>query len=366
MKNKYNIINNCIVFVCVITLFVLVASVGRSYSDNIWRLIGFLVLGTLIALFFSTLFHELGHVLLGKLNGFVFSSLGVLFFKLYKDGKKIKFSFSSLKSEAGYSEMIPKTENNIEKRYKRMIAGGIIFSIVPIVIGIASLLLKAYLSDVVFCIFAMFLPIGVYSFLDNALPMVNDGLKNDGAMLLSCAKKNDSFKVIINSLKIQALLYEGKTYSEIDESYYFDLPQLPEDDYNFFVILYLRYFFYLDKGDFKNAKKTIERLISLEEYFSKDLFVPVKLCALYGFCTYDLNAEQADELVYELENYLNNVNDAMNVIVKIAYLLNVCKERESIDKFYNKALREIKKSQVIGVAKFEKKLLSNLVNVAEL
>ena len=43
--------------------------------------------------------------------------------------------------------------------------------------------------------------------------------------------------------------------SEIDESYYFDLPQLCEEHPYFIQLLTLRYSYYLDKGDYENAKK---------------------------------------------------------------------------------------------------------------
>ena len=63
-----------------------------------------------------------------------------------------------------------------------------------------------------------------------------------------------------------------------------------------------------------------------------------------------------------LEKYLNNVNTATNVRAKLAYILNVQGEKELVDMFYDKGVREANKCQIKGLGLYEKKLLDNLIN----
>lgn len=211
-----------------------------------------------------------------------------------------------------------------------------------------------------YCFLSTLLPVGAYFLFGNALPSSENGVRNDGAVLYGLSKNDDETKVVINLMAIQSELYKGKTFAEIDEKLYFDLPQLPEDNPNFIVLLSYRYNFYLDSGDFDNATKTTLRLLSLEEYMPKYFAQIVKIDALYNACTFDFNADKADELMYEVEKYLNKTNDATCVRVKLAYILNINGEKEFAEDFYKKGLREANKSKLKGLKVFESKLLEQL------
>lgn len=364
MSKKINVINNVITYVVTFGMFIVVTALGEKYYDNFWALMFLLLGGALLAWIITTFFHELGHVIAGKKNRFAFVSMSVFFLKWTKVKSKIKFSFASMGYQAGYTEMVPQDSQDIEKRYVNLTAGGALFTIIPVVLGIIPLFFSN-LPMWAFCLWAMLLPVGVYSILDNILPMINEGVKNDGAVILSIKKKDDSSKVMINLLKIQAESFQGKTPSEIDKSLYFDLPQLPEDDYNFFFLLNARYNYYLDLGDYDNAKKTTDRLFSLEEYFPKELMDVVKADALYNACTFDFNESRADDLTYEIEKYLNSNNSLTNVRVKLAYILFVKGETEFFEGFYKKGLKEASRCQIKGLAQFETKLLDEMKSKIE-
>ena len=190
--------------------------------------------------------------------------------------------------------------------------------------------------------------------------MTSDGVNNDGAVIYKIKKMDDSSKVAMNLLKIQAEMYQGKTPAEIDESLYFDLPQLREDDLNYFFLLNARYNYYLDKEDFEKVKEATDRLMALEEYVSKDMMDVVKADALYNACTFDFDETRADDLTYELEKYLNFYNNATNIRIKLAYILFVKGEREVFEPFYKQAVKETNRCQIKGVALFEKKLLDKI------
>jgi hypothetical protein len=189
--------------------------------------------------------------------------------------------------------------------------------------------------------------------------MSNEGFLTDGAVINGINKKHDTMMVALSLLKIQAQMYNGKTPSEIDEALYFDLPQLPEDDPNFTLLLSARHAYYLDKGDYENAKDTLNRLnLMIEEESMPKQFIPaVKADMLYALCTFDFNEDKADDVMYEIEQYLNKNNSVSNVRVKLAYILRVRKENDLFEQFYNKAVKEANRCQIKGFGKFENKLL---------
>ena len=317
-------------------------------------------ISAIIVSFFATLFHELGHVVGGKKAGFEFSSMVVWFLKWTKRKKRISFSFTAFGAEAGYTEMIPTSTENMEKRLKKMTSSALVASFCMILIGVVPLVITSIPVEV-FCFLSMFLPVGVYSFFGNALPMVNEGFLNDGAVLKGIKKQDDSVKVAVSLLKIQAEMYLGKTPSEINEKLYFDLPQLVEDDPNFIMLLSARYNYYLDKADYDNAKLVSERLTDLMDLMPKQFTMQVKSDLLFNACTFDFDEKRADDLMYEVEEYLNKSNTVTNVRIKLAYILNIQKETKPLEVFYKKGTKEANRCQIKGFGAYEQKLLDSLV-----
>jgi hypothetical protein len=128
------------------------------------------------------------------------------------------------------------------------------------------------------------------------------------------------------------------------------------------MLLNARYLYYLDKNDFENAKKTSDRLVSILEYMPKEYRLIVKTDALYNACTLDFNEDAADDLMYELEKYLNNVNNTTTVRAKLAYLIYVKKETDDLDMFFKKGFREADRCQLKGISVLERKLFENMKN----
>lgn len=364
MSKRLNTISNILSFVLTLAMLFVVTLVCNSryygQADPFFVILLFLGFSIVCGLV-CTLFHELGHLIFGKINNFAFLSFTVWFFRISKIGKKLRFDFVKMNEEAGSTEFIPIGTKNLEKRLKSMTFGGLLFSFITMLFSLPVFFITST-PLWLYCFLAMFLPIGAFVLFGNALPMVNDGAYNDGGVIYGINKQTDSIKVLINILKVHAELYKGKTPAEIDETLYFDLPQLPEDDINFITLLNLRYNYYLDKQDYENAKKIISRLTTLTEYMPKSIYNAIKADELYSCCTFDLNEQKADELTLELEKYLNKNNSATNLRVKLAYILLLKEDKQIIDDFYKRALFEASRGQIKGLIKFETKLVNDLYN----
>lgn len=358
LRKRTSIVNTAITFALTAGLvFVAALIVNGKYGVSgaeplLYYLIGGIVFGLL-----NAFAHEFGHILACKKNGFLVLSTTVWFFKWTRVNKRMRFNFTLIGDEAGYTESIPTHTDNMEIRYKRTALGGIYASLIALVVGVGLTFTVYAVSYRVFCVLSMALPVSAYYFFGNALPAINYGEKNDGAVVYGIKKKDISTAVAVSLLKIQAELMSGKTPSEIDEKLYFDLPQLPEDDLNFIRLLSARYGYYLDKEDYENAKKISDRLYGLVDQIPKIYEQAVKMDALYGYCTYDFNEDMADEIMYELEKPLNAVNDATNIRLKLAYLLYVKKEYENVKDMFFYGLKRAEKSIVKGLGLYEKKLL---------
>ncbi len=364
MNKKINIINNVITFAVTLgAMFLAVYFINDSYNVNLGKVILFFLIGAVVSGLINTFCHEFGHLIAGKKNGYKFSALTVWFFKWKKVGRRTDFCFTMMGNEAGYTEMIPTDASTCKKGFMKMTLGGIVASGVLTVLSIAPLFLTKYIPFEAYSIWVVFLPVSVYYFLGSVLPMSSGGVLNDGAVLRGFKKGTADALVMENLLKIQAESYAGKTFSEMEESLFFDLPQLAEDNPNFINLLNARYNYYLDKEDYENAKKTSDRLIKLaEDYMPKEWQNVIKADALYNACTFDFDEERADDLMYEVEKYLNSDNSATNVRIKIAYIYYVRKETEPLEIFFTKAQREIKRSPLRGVGKFEEKLIEKIKN----
>lgn len=361
MSRRTNIINAVLTLILTFgALFAVVYVCDYRYAvNNIFSVLVWVVIGAVLAGVLNTFVHEFAHLTVGKINGFAFSSIQILFFKWQKQGKKVRFCFAPIHSEAGYTEMIPTSTESLAKRYRRMALAGSLASLFLVLIGVVPFFIKG-ISVQLFCIWAVFVPMSIYSLLSNLLPSSSYGTRNDGGVAYGLRVMDDSSKVMLALLNIQAEMYSGKTPAEVDEKYYFDLPQLAEDDPTFMMLLNARYNYYLDKGDYAKAKQALSRLLSLEEYMPKYFMQVAKTDLLYGYCTFNFDEEKADDVTYELEKYLNNVNTASTLRVKIAYLLYVKRERESLDMFFNKALKEADRVIIKGYGAFERKLIEKM------
>lgn len=336
---------------------VLVCNSEYGGSVSMGEVISLLLVGAVVCGFVITLLHELFHVLAGKKNRFAFISMTVWFFRWIKVGDKIRFGLTMLGDEAGYTEMVPKDNINLDKRLVSVTKTPLLITFILMILGIIPLFFVADMPLWSFALTAMFLPIGAYSFFGNALPAVNDGVRNDGALCKGIKIMDDESKVTLALLSIQSEMFNGKTPGEIAQSLYFDLPQLPEDSLNFIMLLSARVAYYLDVEDYENACKVKDRLLTLTDYMPKYVIKEIKTEALYAACTYDKDVNFADELTYELEKYLNTVNTSSTIRAKIAYKLYVKSEKEGLDDFYNRGIREANRCPIKGLSAYEKKLL---------
>ena len=158
-----------------------------------------------------------------------------------------------------------------------------------------------------------------YSFLLNIAPAEYPGGKTDTAVYIGLKKGYDAEKNMLSAMEIQGQLSQGKSFAEIDEGLYFNLPQLCEDEPMFAIMLDLRYRYYLDKQDMDNAAACLNRLVGILDY------LPLTECEKIAAELVYMNVlrgemPQAEESTpvatdgFELPDFLKDIQDG---IIKI-------------------------------------------------
>ncbi len=355
MTRKIKIINFVVsLLVALVSVYVVSVVSAERFTGNTGKLILFYVLGVIISSFICALIHELGHLLGAKISRFKVVSFSVWFFAFVKVKNKFMFRLC-FPDDTGSTEFYPTTDKNLEKNFARTTRSGLIFSAIPVLFSIPIFFVDA-LPLFVFSVLSCFLPVGLYILISNLIPLVENGVRNDGAVLSGIKNNDDTTKVMFSILKIQAELSNGKSYKDIDEKLFFDLPQLPEDDLFYALILFERYRYYLAKQDFLNAKNVLSRLVKLKRYLPKYIYNEVCAENIFFNTVIELNEDLADDLMYENEKYLNNVNNCASLRAKLGYISFVKREKDLFDTFYKKGVKEAKSQYLTGSKTFELEL----------
>lgn len=224
------------------------------------------ICGLVAGFILAQVYHELGHI--GFASAVKMELVYTKFFclKFYRKGGKLRMGFAS-PFAPDETQVIPKRGGDMQKRALIYTAGGL-------VMGGFLLVLLIAVNTMLFCLkipshwILGLLPYCAYSFLLNALPFEYASGKTDALVYRGIKKGYDAEKVMLSAMEIHGKLYEGYSFSEIEEKYYYDVPQLCEDEPLFAVILDLRYRYHLEKGELRKSAECLNRLIESREYLS--------------------------------------------------------------------------------------------------
>lgn len=361
MNRKTNKIYGVIsIAVPVALMFAVLLFCRTAYKYDIGKIILFSICSALLFAVLNVFLHEIGHVIFGKANGFTLITLTIFFFKWTKTQKGTEFSLIGFNDCAGSTEMAVKSTENVNNKIINMTKGGIFFNAVLTLVCVVPFFMASVIPMWAYILWGIGLPISAYCLLSNALPQYVGNARNDGGVIFGLKHGDDESKVTVNLFKIESELLSGRTPAQIDKSLYFDLPQLPEDSLTYLSLLSARYFYHLDCKDYEGAKTVASRFISLYEYLPKGTINVLKTYLLYSYCTFDFDEEKADELMFELEKHLNNNNDALSVLTKLAYIFFVDGNKTAFDIFYKKGIKEAEKMKIKGLGAFYKDRLNQI------
>jgi len=314
------------------------------------------IIGLAFGFIFAPCIHELGHVCFALCVKMDYVFVKCFCFKMYtKEGKK-QFAFASPFSP-DQTQVMPKRGGDMQSRAAKYALGGLVFNGVSFVLLLAGGVLTACLASPSYKLFGLSVYTG-YLFLLNLPPFEYASGKTDSLVYKGIKKGFDAERCMLSAMEIQGQLAEGKSYCEIDPSFYFDLPQLCEDEPMYAVMLDLRYRYHLEKGDFESAADCLNRLALNEEYLSDPVIegVAAELVYLHSL-NGDLESAERSGLVCK-EYLKRNTVTAKRILA--AYSL-ACGKTEAAGVLLEQAKEALRREPIAGVKKFEKILLARII-----
>ncbi len=323
----------------------------RGIDEGISALVSFAV-----SLFLAPFVHELGHaVFAGGVN------MQILYckffcFKFFRKNGRLKLGFAS-PFAPDQTQVIPKSGGNMKKRAGAYTLGGLVFSGVFLALILTPAVWLACIGHFKGNLFG-YVPYMGYLFLLNILPVEYASGKTDALVFRGIKKDFDAEKVMLSAMEIQGELYAGKSFAEIDESLYFDLPQLCEDEPLFAVVLDLRYRYFLEKEDYEQAADCLNRLAQAQAYLTDNEVEKIAAELTYMHALRG-DLESAEESGKICKNYLTL--DTVTAKRVLAAYSKTAGKTEAIAPLLQQA-EACLPWEIKGVAKAEKILLSRIEN----
>lgn len=313
------------------------------------------LVGLFLGVVFAPILHELGHVAFAYAAQMDCVYVKCFCFKVYiKDGKK-RFGFAS-PFLPDQTQVLPKVGGNMKQRALAYAIGGLAVSLFFTLILLTAAILVHVLVKPNYLFWGT-LPYTAYLLILNVLPLEYPQGKTDMGVYVGIKHGGDVEKNMLSAMEIQGQLFEGKSFSEIEESWYMDVPQLCEDEPMFAVMLDLRYRYYLEKQDMENAAVCLNRLAMLEPYLTE---TEIKKIAAELTYMHALNKDMerlAETSPICREVILEETATAKRILAAYSYAID---KREAVPTFKAQAEECLAKERIKGLAKFERILLSRI------
>lgn len=324
---------------------------GFAWQGGTWYTVEAIV-GFALSFALAPMIHELGHVCFGLLAKMDYVYVKCFCFKIaLKNGKK-RFSLA-MPFSSDETQVLPTCGGNMQKRAVKYTLGGLIFSGVFLFVMIAAAILCACLGRASFSVLGL-IPYTAYLFLLNVAPLEYGNGKTDTLVYKGIKQGYDAEKNMLAAMEIQGQLYEGKSFAEVEENYYFDLPQLCEDEPLFAVMLDLRYRYYLDRGEFEKAADCLNRLAAAQSYLPDEEVEKIAAELTYMHVI-NGDMERANECAKLCEKFLQG-NTATAKRVLLAYSVATGKT-DALETLTAQAKAALQRERIAGVRNLEEKLI---------
>ena len=324
----------------------------KGTSDLVWCLVGMA-----LSFVFVPILHELGHVFAAWSVKMECVLVKCFCFKMARTRGKKSFRLVS-PFTADETQVLPKTGGNMQKRAAKYALGGLAVSGVILALLVVAAVHCTCLWQTQFILWGA-VPYAAYLFLLNVLPLEYASGKTDMLVYVGIKRGMPAEKNMLAAMEIQGNIYAGKSFGELDERLYYDLPQLAEDEPLYAVMLDLRYRYHLERGENERAADCLNRLALSQEYlpYEQVMQVAVELTYMHAINGDLLNAEASAKLCKEsLQEDTARAKRAL-----LAYAL-ATGNQEGGSVLKEQAALAAEREYPLGVAKSEKILLARLLH----
>ena len=213
----------------------------------------------LAAYFIQAIIHEAGHLVFGLLSGYKFISFRIGNVMFIKETGKLRIKLYNIVGTGGQCLMMPPPwkENLPTALYN---FGGCIFNFLSAVLFLIGFIF-AEKGTFFAVLLGMLSAVGFGNVLLNGIPLQINGISNDGRNALLLGKNPSALRAFWLQLYVNGLLSEGERMRNLPEEWFF-LPSGQDlFDPMICTIGVMKYNYYFDTHDFKNAELVAEYMI---------------------------------------------------------------------------------------------------------
>lgn len=313
------------------------------------------LLGLVLGFALAPVLHETGHIVFAEAANMQLVYAKFFCLRIYeKEGKK-RLGFASPFSP-DETQVVPKSGGDMQRRATLYTLGGLIVGGAFLLIILAAAILCTALNATRFTLWGM-IPYSAYLCLLNLPPVEYASGKTDTLVWRGIRKGYDGEKTMLAAMEIQGQLFAGKSFSEIDKKWYFDLPQLCEDEPLFAVMLDLKYRYFLEKEELVQAADCLNRLAGSQAYLP-DAEVEKLAAELTYMHALRGDLESAEESGKLCKEYLQSETASAKRIL-LAYA-KAAGKTEALAPLKEQAEKCLESEKIAGVRKFEEILLSRI------
>lgn len=313
------------------------------------------VVGAAAAFILAPAFHELGHVIFATANSLQTVYCKFFCVRYYRRDGKPRFGFAN-PFAPDETQVLPMGSEDMQKRAYAYAIGGLAVEGAFLFVLITACVVCWCLGATAYIAVAM-LPYVAYHFLLNLLPVEYPSGKTDALVARGIVKGAPAEQTMLNVMRIHGELQAGKTYSEMEECWYFSAPQLAEDEPLYVAILDARYAYYVEKEEYEKAFDCLKRIRAAGEYLSEQEILSLERNLAY-LCLVGGNDEVLKTAAKNSEEYWQS--DDVAVKRTLALYMQKCGETERAQALIAQANVLLEKESILGLRRHEALLLSRI------
>ncbi len=272
-------VSGIVVYLLILAIAVVFGlTILREYSsqwDSVFIYILFIFGAILTGVIFNAVMFELAHIAGAKAGRYEILSVDILGLLWYKDGEKSKFKFSGYDGLTGETRILPKKDAKKEPNPTPYLMFGTLFYVIEIIIAVVLFTVQKELKNEIFTRISYFIlviaVIGGMILIYNILPFKLDATTDGYRMRMTSNKAN---KIAFNELlRVEEAVRQGET--DVEVATFSEIT-------NFTADLNLnKVYMLLDKGEFQEAEKLLDIIISGKETISEKVYIRARAQKIY-------------------------------------------------------------------------------------
>jgi hypothetical protein len=240
--------------------------------------------------------HELGHVMAGRTQGFRFFSLTIGPFSWRREGKRIVFAWNKkINLAGGLALMLPQGEERLAARFAVYAGGGPLASLVLALLGmgLGGLVPAGQFTTLLAWVTGLF---SLVIFVATILPFRAGGFSSDGKRILTLLSGTEQTEAEVTALRVIALTQTDQPLSKIPIAAVERAQALPGTSEQYRVLFhYYRYLYFLATDELAEAEAALEDFLGGLDTFPAGMGEGYYLEAVlfHAFASKDLEKAEA-------------------------------------------------------------------------